>query len=176
VKPAHAIGGLAIVAGAAWLLSGDDDPSASAGGPSAWFTWAQVEASATATRRGLPNVAPPEVRARAEVLARRVLDPLQARVGRLTVTSWYRSPAVNAAAGGSATSDHMTGAAADVTAPGLTSRELARAVLELGLGFDQMIAYASTTHLHLSTRWPDTDRRQIRMKQANGSLTPWDPA
>ena len=70
----------------------------------------------------------------------------------LVVTSGYRSPADNARVGGSPTSDHVNGLAADVKASGLTLGDAYRR-LSPGVGgalgaFDQIIFYPTTGHIH----------------------------
>lgn len=48
-------------------------------------------------------------------LCKYVLEPIRARYGKpIIVTSGYRCPKLNTAVGGSNTSQHMTGAAADI--------------------------------------------------------------
>lgn len=60
----------------------------------------------------------------------------------LTLTSWYRSPRANAAAGGHPASQHLLGLAADFV--GRDSGELVRRARSLGL-----IAVAEPDHIHL---------------------------
>lgn len=48
------------------------------------------------------------------LLAQYILQPTRDEFGRIMVTSGYRSPIVNAKAGGSPTSQHMKGEAADI--------------------------------------------------------------
>lgn len=98
----------------------------------------------TVTATGLPNQPSAADRARLLALCTRVLEPWRSLTGPLRVTSGYRAPRVNAAVGGSLTSQHMRGEAADVVP--LTT-DLARAwrllldLVELGLPVDQAIVY-----------------------------------
>lgn len=120
-----------------------------------YFTLAEFTRSSAAARLGDPNTPTPEHLAAIRELCARVLDPLREALGRpVVVTSGYRSAAVNAAIGGSKSSDHMRGRAADVRVSGLTSREVARVVVLRGLPFDQAIWYDPERggHLHLSYR------------------------
>lgn len=65
--------------------------------------------------REIDNSPTPEIVVRLSVLATSFLEPIRAKWGRLMVTSGYRSPALNAAIGGSSkTSAHMLGCAADL--------------------------------------------------------------
>jgi uncharacterized protein YcbK (DUF882 family) len=85
-----------------------------------------------------------------------LLDPLRSDLGApVRVTSGYRSPEVNAAVGGSKTSRHMRGLAADIKVKGMESTALAERIDELRsagvLDYDQVIAYAASRggHVHV---------------------------
>lgn len=72
----------------------------------------------------------------------------------LRITSGYRSPEHNAAIGGSPTSRHCYGLAADVDAVGLSADELAQLIIEdaaeAGDPWDQVISYPKTGgHVHV---------------------------
>jgi hypothetical protein len=73
-----------------------------------------------------------------QVLVDNVLQPIRNKFGQVTVTSGYRSPEVNKAIGGSATSDHCFGFAADFEVAGVDNKELARWVVD-NLKFKQLI-------------------------------------
>jgi zinc D-Ala-D-Ala carboxypeptidase len=79
------------------------------------------------------------------------LERLRAAIGEpVVVTSGYRTPAHNTEIGGSPTSDHPNGLAADVEAPGLTGYALYRRLQGVALPpFDQLIFYALDNHLHV---------------------------
>ena len=120
-----------------------------------YFRWEEFTRSATATRLGLSNQPPPEAQAAIRRLVAEVLDPLREALGlAIHITSGYRSPAVNAAVGGSPTSRHMRGEAADIRVDGLPAGSLAAAVVDLGLPIDSQIAYPPERggHLHVCTR------------------------
>ena len=69
----------------------------------------------TATNSGLPNIPFGESVNNLVTLINKVLDPARECFGApITVNSGYRSPAVNLAANGSKTSQHMEGKAADL--------------------------------------------------------------
>src|SRR5260370_15822253 len=72
----------------------------------------------------------------------------------LRVTSGYRTPAHNAEIGGSATSDHPNGLAADFVPEGMTPYEAYRRLKgAISAGtlppFDQLIFYAGDDHIHV---------------------------
>ena len=68
----------------------------------------------TDTDTGLPNVPGQEEIRNLKLLVQKVLQPARNKFGVINVTSGYRSPEVNSAVGGSATSDHVHGRAADI--------------------------------------------------------------
>ncbi|HEX4916377.1 MAG TPA: D-Ala-D-Ala carboxypeptidase family metallohydrolase [Limnobacter sp.] len=81
----------------------------------------------TVTKTGLPNKPhSPVVIANLRELATTILHPVFETFGpRLTINSAYRSPAVNKAVGGSATSQHCFGQAADFVVMGMSTYDLA---------------------------------------------------
>jgi uncharacterized protein YcbK (DUF882 family) len=71
----------------------------------------------TRTSTGKPNVPGSAETANLTNLVEKVLDPLREAYGKpIRVNSGYRSMAVNMAVGGAATSQHLKGEAADITA------------------------------------------------------------
>ena len=69
-----------------------------------------------------------------------VLEPLRKYLkARCRVSAGYRAPKVNALVGGSPTSDHQDGMAADVTFDGFTPAEVFTAIRELNLPVKQCI-------------------------------------
>lgn len=101
-----------------------------------------------------------------KLLCTKVLQPLRDNVGKeINISSGYRCLKVNELVGGSATSKHVFGQAADIFTVGLTPFELAKVVLDLNLDFDQMILYP--TFIHISYISPDLrdNRRQLIYNQ-----------
>lgn len=68
----------------------------------------------TDTDTGLLNEPGQEEIRNLKLLVQKVLQPARDKFGVINVTSGYRSPEVNSAVGGSATSDHVHGRAADI--------------------------------------------------------------
>ena len=80
------------------------------------FTLSEMVRSTTASQRKIDNTPSAEVISNLIFLCREVLQPVRDMTGRpLRVNSGYRSEALNRAVGGSKTSDHRFGLAADVT-------------------------------------------------------------
>lgn len=90
------------------------------------FSLSELVKSETALRHGLPNDPTPEVTANLKVLCEKILQPIREHYGKsVRVNSGYRAPDVNAAVGGSKTSDHCKGQAADIEIAGIPNAELA---------------------------------------------------
>jgi zinc D-Ala-D-Ala carboxypeptidase len=103
------------------------------------FTKEELTKSETALRRGLDNTPTVEVVENLQTLAEKVLQPIRDHFARgVKVNSGYRAPEVNAAVGGSKTSDHCKGMAADIEIPGLPNAELAEWI-EANLEYTQVI-------------------------------------
>lgn len=122
------------------------------------FTLAELTDSPAATRLGINNVPPPAVAGNLARIAA-TLEHIRALVGGpITVSSGYRSPALNKAVGGAASSAHVQGLAADIAAPGMTARALALLIREGGVVLDQLIYEGTWVHVGLSAGAP---RKQV---------------
>ena len=107
---------------------------------SRFFTLAEMTRSDTATRLGIRNLPDEVALASLRALCAQVLDPLRDGTGAaINVNSGYRGPELNARIGGAKKSQHMEGRAADIQSKGMSVLELFKAVIRLGLPFDQVI-------------------------------------
>ncbi len=80
-----------------------------------FFSYEEMEASVTASRKGIDNRMPEGAKRNVERLVNVVLDPARRKFGApITVTSGYRCQALNRAVGGARRSYHLQGRAADV--------------------------------------------------------------
>lgn len=102
------------------------------------FTLSELCKSETAARKGIDNTPPSEVVSNLAVLCGMVLQKVRNKLGVVMVTSGYRSPELNKAIGGSTTSDHCKGLAADFEVVGYDNKELAQWI-EQNLTFKQLI-------------------------------------
>ena len=96
-----------------------------------------------------------------KALVLNVLDPLRARVGRpIIITSGYRSQRVNELVGGSKTSQHLSGKAADIHVQGYTPQQMdvVYQTIQMCYDFDQLIFYPSKNIIHIS--WNGDKNRQ----------------
>lgn len=113
------------------------------------FSYHEFEASTKAKEKRINNtITSFDVRDALKSLVINLLQPLRDWANAaVNVSSGYRCPELNEAVGGSSTSQHPKGEAADVWCPVKTPYQLACAVIELGLKFDQMILYPGFVHL-----------------------------
>ena len=129
-----------------------------------YFTIAELIKSETADKKAIDNRLPKELLPNAQALVDNVLDPLREAYGKpITVTSGYRCPALNKAVGGSKTSDHMNGCAADIVGTPNTPKEnkrLFNLIQELKLPFDQVIDEENFSWVHVSHR-REGNRNQV---------------
>ena len=102
------------------------------------FTLAEYTKSQTASRKGIDNTPGEEHLAAAKELFENVVQKVRDHFGPTIITSGYRSPALNEAIGGSATSQHSKGEAADLEVPGVATAEVAQWISD-NLVYDQLI-------------------------------------
>ena len=96
-----------------------------------------------------------------KALVLNVLDPLRAMIARpIIITSGYRSQRVNELVGGSKTSQHLLGKAADIHVQGYTPQqmEMVYRTIQMYYDFDQLIFYPSKNIIHIS--WNGDKNRQ----------------
>lgn len=95
-----------------------------------------------------------------------ILQPLRDRFGPVTVTSGYRSPLVNKHVGGSASSQHLRGEAADIKVPGTDMWQWAKWIVR-HTPFDQLIIYPGQDRCHVSYKSEEANRREILLATTN---------
>src|SRR5712671_4447803 len=114
------------------------------------FTLEQLTASETAIRKGIANEPTPEQIANLTDLAA-VLERVHELVGPLHINSAFRSAKLNAAIGGSPTSAHLDGYAADIVSPAFGSPlEVCQAIKSSGIPYDQLIQEGNWTHISIA--------------------------
>jgi hypothetical protein len=103
------------------------------------FSLHELSKSETALRMGLDNTPDDEATENLRLLCEKVLQPVRDHYGKgVKVNSAYRSPESNAAVGGSKTSDHCKGMAADIEIPGVANADLAQWIMD-NLDYTQLI-------------------------------------
>ena len=104
------------------------------------FTLPELTLSQEATRKGMKNIPSARHIINLGKLCNEILEPLRESVAApISVSSGFRTPEVNEAVGGSRTSDHCDGRAADITIQGLTPLQVAERIVKLDLPFKQVI-------------------------------------
>jgi hypothetical protein len=95
------------------------------------FTLAEMVKSETALRHDMDNTPGEAEIANLKTLCEKVLQPIREHYGKgVKVNSGFRHPEVNAKVGGSKTSDHCKGQAADIEIPGVANADLAQHIVD----------------------------------------------
>lgn len=143
------------------------------------FTLEELIEAGSARRLGFDEQFDPsqEVIVNLTKLCCKVLQPLRDAIGHpLRVTSGYRCERLNKAVGGSKTSEHKEGKAADVELwiNGENKNQLLfDKVIELGLPFNQMIdefgTESSPAWIHISYSEGSNKKEKLRARKVNGA-------
>lgn len=136
------------------------------------FSLDELTRSQTASRLGINNQPTPEVVAMLRRLAITLLEPIRDLLGApLHVDSGYRSPALNGAVGGAASSAHLDGRAADLVPIGVGLVAAFDFIRRSSLPFDQVILECGAW-IHVAVARPgDAPRRQAL--EASGRPGHW---
>lgn len=124
----------------------------------------------TKTNHKIKNIPNQEQLENIHYLVKEVLDPARAILGHpITVSSGFRNPEVNRAVGGSSTSQHLKGEAADLTC--YDNSVLFDILKELD-NYDQLIWEYGTDEspawVHVSTTKKINRKEILRAKKVNG--------
>jgi zinc D-Ala-D-Ala carboxypeptidase len=142
------------------------------------FSLAELLNSPTATAKGIKEQFTPseEVINNLTLLAKNVLQPLRDGIGRpLKITSGFRCERLNVAIGGSRTSEHCKGMAADIqlivngqNLSGLIYNK----IIELKLNYTQMIwEFGNSEHpdwIHISYNKANLKKQNLKAVKENG--------
>ena len=103
------------------------------------FSLSEMTKSDTSLRLDMDNTPNAVQVENLKTLCEKVLQPVRDHFGKgVKVNSGFRHPQVNAAVGGSKTSDHCKGMAADIEIPGVANGDLAQWIVD-NLEFRQVI-------------------------------------
>lgn len=135
------------------------------------FTLDELIFSEYAARHNINNEPPERIVENLRFLASKLEEVRAVLQAPMVVSSGYRSPALNDAVGGSLTSQHRYGLAADFVAPRFgTPFEVASAIAASPIAFDQLIhEYGKWVHISFVRRDP---RRQTLTIFNPGRYTP----
>ena len=132
------------------------------------FTYKEAIASSTAKQKNLDN-SPGLDELFAMFYTASKMEQVRRILGdkAIRINSWYRSPNLNAAVGGSKTSQHMSGEAVDFTCPSFgTPVDICKKLITSELSFDQLIYEHSW--VHISFKNPDGQNRKQVLTLVNG--------
>lgn len=137
------------------------------------FTVQELIASEVAIRKGIDNTPPAEVLENLRLLAE-ALERVRSVLGSpLRINSGYRCPKLNSSIGGSKTSAHLQGLAADFTCPGFgTPEHIMRELVKHKdkLGYDQLIYEGTWIHFGLPEEGYPKGQNLVA-KFSNGGVT-----
>jgi hypothetical protein len=138
------------------------------------FTLSEMVKSETALRHNMDNTPGEAEIANLKTLCEKVLQPVRDHYGKgVKVNSGFRHPDVNAAVGGSKTSDHCRGQAADIEIPGVPNHELAEWI-KANLDYTQLILEFYTRGVpdsgwvHVSYNPADLKKQDLTAVKENG--------
>ena len=144
------------------------------------FSLHELTKSETALRYDMENTPGPTETANLTELAGKVLQPIRDHYAKgVKINSGFRHPDVNAKVGGSRTSDHCRGMAADIEIPGVANAELAEWVKD-NLEFTQLILEFYTPGIpdsgwvHVSYD-PNNLKKQVMTATKQGGKTVYLP-
>jgi uncharacterized protein YcbK (DUF882 family) len=116
------------------------------------FTWEELTQTGQFALRDQNRVQAEPYRANLIRLATTLLEPVRAQFGPTRINSGFRCPAVNAAIGGSPTSQHLRGEAADLVPSGADLDTVMRWIVASSLPYGQAIREPTWIHLSLPGR------------------------
>jgi len=139
---------------------------------------AEVKRSESAKRLGISNMPTEQHIKNFKLLAEKVFEPIREHFGRpIHISSGYRSQALNAAIGGSLSSQHCQGEALDLDMDGtdITNKQVFDFIKD-NLEFDQLIWEFGTKDnpdwVHVNYESTGKQRKQIlKASKANGKTS-----
>ena len=140
----------------------------------------EVVRSESAKRKGISNMPTPEHIANFKILAEKVFEPIREHFRcPIHISSGYRSKELNAAIGGSLTSQHCSGEAIDIDMDGTPNGVTNRMVFDYikdNLEFDQLIYEFGDSNnpdwVHVSYETTGKQRKQIlKASRVNGKTS-----
>lgn len=141
------------------------------------FSLIEFTTSQTAERYGIDNTPYGDTADRIVRLCATILEPARAALGALRISSGYRSEELNKRVGGSKTSAHLLGYAADVIPLAVSKKALAKWV-KSNCDFDQIILEFGVPTLNGEPAWihiscdPRSRRQVLRIYTGSGGYQP----
>lgn len=129
----------------------------------AHFALSEFTRSESAKREGLDNTPSAEHLENLKTLCEKVLEPIRLKYGSINISSGYRGKMLNHFIGGSVSSDHCVGRAADIdmddSGTGVTNKEIFEYIKD-NLEIDQLINEFNYSWIHVGYR-KGANRKQI---------------
>ncbi len=138
------------------------------------FTLVEMIKSSTAIRKGIDNTPSAQQIANLKALCVNILEPVRQHYKKpVKVTSGFRCIKLNKAIGGSGTSQHCNGEAADFTVEGVSNLEVCQWIKD-NLKFDQLIyEFGENGWVHCS--YDSTLRQEVISAKKIGGKTKYLP-
>ncbi len=134
------------------------------------FTLEELIRSQEAIDKKLDNTPRAQEKLKLKILCEKLLEPIRILVDDpLKISSGYRSPAVNVAAGGADTSQHLLAEAADFTFKTVGLKEAYIKIAKSNIPYDQLI-YEYGRWIHASYG-PRNRRQLLHCKTVGGKRT-----
>jgi len=125
------------------------------------FSLEELTFSQVASRRGIDNTPSAKVKDNLERLAFFLEQVRKVFNKPFLISSGYRSKEVNESVGGSKTSQHCEGCAADFNVKGVSPDAVVRAIVNADIPYDQVILeFDSWVHISVPTVKGSTPRKQ----------------
>ena len=142
---------------------------------SAHFALGEFTRSESAKREGLDNTPTAEHLENLKTLCEKVLEPIRLRFGSINISSGYRGKMLNHFIGGSVSSDHCLGRAADIdmddVGTGVTNTEIFNYIKD-NLDYDQLIwefgNKVKPDWVHVGYRLGANRKQTLRATKLNG--------
>jgi hypothetical protein len=132
------------------------------------FSLDEMTRSQTALRKGIDNTAPDAVVGSLKATCATLLEPARTLWGvSVHVDSGYRSPALNESVGGSATSAHCWGGAADLIPQGLDLQQAFDMIRQSDIPYDQVI-FECKAWIHLGMAKDGSEPRKMALTATGG--------
>ena len=133
-----------------------------------YFTIQELCYSETAEKYNIDNTPTPEARENLKALINEVLNPTRKAFGaKITVNSGYRCPELNKKVGGEASSQHLKGEAADITAGSIEKNRTLFKIIALHGVYDQLIWEKGGQWIHVS--YKSSGMNRLAMLDYNGT-------
>lgn len=134
------------------------------------FTLEELTHSDEAVRLAINNSPDDQQQDALRRLCVEILEPLRAALGKpIRITSGLRVPVLNVIVGGSPSSDHCYGRAADIKVDGMSAGAICGAIRSLGLPYKQLIQeFGAWCHVSIPPAGTPPVREELTARKVAG--------